>query len=253
MSSSVVTPELEYSDECVAYLMNKEKTRRDFIDRSPQKDFRYDLVQRLHVLCECLNYSTRVKHLSVYLLDYFMDNHMIIDENLELTVVCCLAISVKTEESDRTIKYKELLTESDQYSMSEILKMESIILEFFEWQLLMPTAATYIDYFSHTCLPEVDLNDNKTKQVIDKYLDKTLDIQFYRFRPSLIAAATIYYTRNKHQLVPYWPRYALNITKYTVNELMDCINELKKFDFLTKPSKRCIQLNDSGFDELLKF
>jgi len=252
---TALTPEFEYADECLQHLMQRETRRQPFHSRSPQLEFRKDLIQRIQVLCVCLKLSTRVKYLSVYILDYFMDNHVINEDVLELIVMCSLAIAVKVEECDRTLKYSHMFSDANQYSAEEVLSMEAMILRFFDWLFLTPTAATYMDYFCAKCLPQLYAKKS-VKFLVDKYLDKSLDLRFYSFSPSVIAASTVYYTRDKLNLEPVWGKDMQNITTYSTAQLKDCVHELKKFDFLTKPSKRITCLhkelddNDSGYGDL---
>ncbi|CAG2120843.1 unnamed protein product, partial [Medioppia subpectinata] len=143
MSVNQLTQEFEYADECLQHLLDTEQKRPDFHLKSPQLDARPDLMQRIQVLCLCLKLSTRVKYLSIYIMDFFMDNHVICEDKLELVLMCSLSIAVKVEECDRTVKYSQMFSETNQYSSEEVLEMEELIINHFEWQFLTPTPATY--------------------------------------------------------------------------------------------------------------
>ncbi len=67
------------------------------------------------------------------------------------------------------------MSEQNEYSMEEVLEMESIILKFFDWVFLIPTAATYIEYFCNKCFKATELN-NSVVQVVQRYLDQTIGI-----------------------------------------------------------------------------
>ena len=68
-----------------------------------------------------------------------------------------------------------MVLDPKQYLKSEALDMETKVLQFFNWDLMTPTAATYIDYFYVKCLPKSAIN-NSSRVLVDKYLDKTIGI-----------------------------------------------------------------------------
>lgn len=50
---------------------------------------------------------------------------------------------------------------SNRYSVSDILHIEIMLLEFFDWNLCVPTPAHYIDYFTKRAISGNDLIMNK--------------------------------------------------------------------------------------------
>ncbi len=61
--------------------------------RSPELKYRQHLIKRIKILCFAHKLSVRVKYLSIYILDYFMDNHDISEDKLLLSLICSLSIA----------------------------------------------------------------------------------------------------------------------------------------------------------------
>lgn len=248
-----IDPEFEYAEECYTYLVCREKHRVLFRNRSPQIEFRDELVSIIRKLCLKYKLSLRVKYLTIYILDYFMDNHQILKDRLQLILVCSLLIAAKVDENDNRIpKYKELLSAPNLYSKNEYLEMESKILQFFDWIFLTPITTNYIEYFCCKCFDEKQFNAKTVKQIAEKYLEKTIDTKFYKFYPSIIAASIIFCTRDNLGFDSNWPKYVQNITKYTSIQITECVRELKSCDIkktvMTRIPDNC--LNDSGFIDI---
>lgn len=65
----------------------------------------------------------------------------------------------------------------------DLIKMELLLLETFDWNLCMPTPAHFIDYYLHAAVQEGDLYNgwplsslSKTKVFMDKYTHYFLEV-----------------------------------------------------------------------------
>ncbi|XP_064886109.1 cyclin-J-like protein isoform X4 [Columba livia] len=117
----------------------------------------------------------------------------------------------------------------------DLLRMEMLLLENFNWNLCLPTAAHYIDYYLHASVGENDLHDGwpvtsltKTKAFLEKYAYYFLDFSvqdhaFLHFRPSLIAAACVCASRICMQISPAWTTQLELLTCYSWEHLVQCI------------------------------
>ncbi|POI25013.1 hypothetical protein CIB84_011237 [Bambusicola thoracicus] len=120
-------------------------------------------------------------------------------------------------------------------SKKDLLRMEMLLLENFNWNLCIPTAAHYIDYYLYASIGENDLHNGwpitsltKVKAFMEKYAYYFLDFSvqdhsFLHFRPSLIAAASVCASRICMQISPAWTTQLELLTCYSWEHLAQCI------------------------------
>lgn len=85
----------EYWSDILRHYKEKEAYRKKYQKQSPQLHNRRYLVDLLALIGEHMNLSRTTHHLSIYLLDYFMDNHDIERSRLHLVGLGCLLIASK--------------------------------------------------------------------------------------------------------------------------------------------------------------
>ncbi|KAJ9591464.1 hypothetical protein L9F63_002070 [Diploptera punctata] len=139
----------EYADEIVSSLRDKELQRIPFYQQSPQFSCRCLLVAWIRGIAEELNLNNTTVHLSVYLLDIFMDNHRIVVSRLHLVALVCLLLAAKFEERDINIpKISELNSRiGNVYPLRDYVLLEFMVMNFLHWSLVLPTAAHFAEYF----------------------------------------------------------------------------------------------------------
>uniref|UniRef100_A0A2K6B7S9 Cyclin-J-like protein n=1 Tax=Macaca nemestrina TaxID=9545 RepID=A0A2K6B7S9_MACNE len=121
----------------------------------------------------------------------------------------------------------------------ELLGTELLLLEAFSWNLCLPTPAHFLDYYllasvsqkDHHCHTWPTTCPRKTKECLKEYahyfLEVTLqDHVFYKFQPSVVAAACVGASRICLQLSPYWTRDLQRISSYSLEHLSTCIEIL---------------------------
>ncbi|XP_076333741.1 cyclin J isoform X3 [Tachypleus tridentatus] len=272
----------EYEEEIHDHLRAKEQKRAVFHAQSPQLHFRQFLVEWLIDICKKRNLSTPVQHLAIYLLDYFMDNHSIQREQLQLVTLGCLLVAAKFEEKDNLIpKTSELnQTVDNMYNLHEFVQMELALVEFFHWDLMVPTTAHFVEYYEHYCVCTTDFHAGRPLPALPKarvcaqhYNDYFLDLSirvackfcfvdhtFLQFPPSMVAAAIIAATRICLLISPVWPRFLQKLTYYTSEELSPCIEimlrllETEERNSTEKTSliKKVVQPSDTESSDSLK-
>ncbi|XP_042625491.1 cyclin-J-like isoform X2 [Cyprinus carpio] len=119
-----------------------------------------------------------------------------------------------------------------------LLHMELLLLETFQWNLYLPTAAHFIEYYLPVAVNEMDLHDGwpmvcmeKTMLYMSKYTDYFLEVSlqdhaFLRFVPSLVAAACVASSRVILHLSPTWPPRLQRLSAYTWEQLLPCVERL---------------------------
>lgn len=123
--------------------------------------------------------------LAVYFLDIFMDNHVIRLWRLYLVALTSLRVAAKVEEKDFTPAkvgrlnasrcfafYAQIFTieilitltiyilTGGNYSREDYNILESIMLKLFDWDMNIPTVATFGAYYAEFVADEADFNNN---------------------------------------------------------------------------------------------
>uniref|UniRef100_A0A674IM14 Cyclin-J-like protein n=1 Tax=Terrapene triunguis TaxID=2587831 RepID=A0A674IM14_9SAUR len=237
---------------------------------SPQIGMRRYFTDLLTVLSSRCNLCPTARHLAVYLLDLFMDHYDITVKQLHVISIACLLLASKLtpagschlhgaltarappplppplpckfeEKEDRVPKLEQLNNLAYMCNVNvvlnkkDLLKMELLLLENFNWNLCLPTPAHYIDYYLFASVGEKDLHNGwpitsltKVKAFMEKYAYYFLDFSvqdyaFLNFRPSLIAAACVCASRICMQISPSWTTQLQLLTCYSWEHLTQCI------------------------------
>lgn len=202
---------------------------------SPQLHKRRYLVDWVATICERCDIASETLHLAITCLDHFMDKYSIEDAQLHLIALCCLLIAAKFEECDVKIPRIQTLNYFVQnaFLTNEFRQMELLLLEFFCWNLVLPTSAHYIEYYKMAALSRDDnLNGEKVTvnmeakimKYIAKYCKYFLDISlqdfaFSQLAPSLVAAGAIAASRHCLGLIPSWTPQLREVTGFTVSQV----------------------------------
>lgn len=202
---------------------------------SPQLHKRRYLVDWVATICERCDIGCETLHLAILCLDHFMDKYSIEDTQLHLIALCCLLIAAKFEECDLNIPRIPTLNYFVQnaFLTNEFRQMEILLLEFFCWNLVLPTSAHYIEYYKLAALCSNDnLNGEKvTPQMepkimkyISKYCKYFLDISlqdfaFSQLAPSLVAGAAIASSRHSLGLTPSWTPQLRELTGFSIAQV----------------------------------
>ncbi|MGH0124690.1 UNVERIFIED_CONTAM: hypothetical protein FKN15_033342 [Acipenser sinensis] len=213
-----------------------------FRAHSPQIGMRRYFADLLAILSNRYQLCPTARHLAVYLLDLFMDHYDVAVKQLYVIALSCLLLASKFEEKeDRVPKLEQLNNLSFMCTLNlvlnkkDLIKMEVLLLETFNWNLCMPTAAHFIDYYLYASVQENDLHNGwpltsitKTKAFIEKYTHYFLEVSlqdhsFLSFRPSQVAAACIAASRICLQISPSWTTPLHLLTGYTWDHLTQCI------------------------------
>ncbi|XP_076831007.1 cyclin-J isoform X2 [Brachyhypopomus gauderio] len=185
------------------------------------------------------------RHLAVYLLDLFMDRYDISVQQLHMVALSCLLLASKFEEREDKVPKLETLNNLGCMSSMKLvltkqglLHMELLLLETFHWNLYLPTAAHFIEYYLSIAVSETDLHDGwpmvcleKSVLYMTKYADYFLEVSlqdhaFLRFAPSLVAAACVASSRVILRLSPTWPPRLQHLTGYTWEQLLPGLERL---------------------------
>lgn len=271
--------------------------RKQFLDQSPQADHRDEfigLIRKMGVnerlsrttihLGMCSFNATILKGpyiiyfvflsllVAIYLLDVFMDNHRIAYDRLATVSICCLLLAAKIEECDTGIPKLANLNSMVTYpcELSGLVALEGMMLKFYEFQMMIPTAATFLEYFIEGIADDCDYDasiENRTRfhslmamkrELTDlalEFVDLTLlNVYMMQELPSKMAAACLAAARCTLEVGEAWPYHLKIMTKYSLNEICSQKRQLQllRFNVMndmanSDPKNTDINTPDSGY------
>ncbi|XP_053547678.1 cyclin-J [Bombina bombina] len=223
----------------------KELKLPSYKGQSPQLNLRRYFADLIAIVSNRFKLCPTARHLAVYLLDLFMDRYDISIQQLHIVALSCLLLASKFEDKeDRVPKLDQLNSLGCMTNMNlvltkqNLLHMELLLLETFEWNLCLPTPAHFIEYYLSIAVHDTDLHDGwpmicleKTKIYMAKYADYFLEVSlqdhmFLNYIPSLVAAACVAASRIILRLSPTWPTRLQRLTVYPWEILVPCIERL---------------------------
>ncbi|KAF7462672.1 cyclin-J-like protein isoform X2 [Marmota monax] len=228
-------------------LREKELKLPTFRAHSPLLKSRRFFVDILTLLSSHCQLCPAARHLAIYLLDHFTDRYNITTSKQLYTVaISCLLLASKFEDrEDHVPKLEQInstrILSSQNFSLTkkELLSTELLLLEAFSWNLCLPTPAHFLDYYllasvsqkDHHCHTWPTTCPRKTKECLKEYAHYFLEVTlqdhiFYKFQPSVVAAACVGASRICLQLSPYWTRDLQRISNYSLEHLSTCIEIL---------------------------
>ncbi|XP_073746530.1 cyclin-J-like protein isoform X3 [Callorhinus ursinus] len=228
-------------------LREKELKLPAFRAHSPLLKSRRFFIDILNLLSGHCQLCPTARHLAVYLLDHFLDRYNITaSKQLYAVAVSCLLLASKFEDrEDHVPKLEQInsmrILSGQNFTLTkkELLNTELLLLEAFSWNLCLPTPAHFLDYYllasvsqkDHHCHSWSTACPRKTKECLREYAHYFLEVTlqdhiFYKFQPSVVAAACVGASRICLQLSPYWTRDLQRISNYTLEHLSTCIEIL---------------------------
>lgn len=172
-----------------------------------------------------------------------MDNHHITLERLALVSLCSVWLSAKIEERESNIPKLNDLNKmiQNQYPLCDYKSLERLFLNFFDFQMTIPTAATFCEYFIEGIVNECDysLNENCNRfnclasmkrtaaDMAFEYLEVMLfDCNMLQDVPSKMAAACLAAARHTLNIGNIWSNYLTELTKYTYEDITIAMQQL---------------------------
>ncbi|KAL0964276.1 hypothetical protein UPYG_G00321640 [Umbra pygmaea] len=250
-------------------LRYKELKLPSYKGQSPQLNIRRYFADLIAIVSNRYRLCPAARHLGVYLLDLFMDRYDITVQQLHMVALSCLLLASKFEErEDRVPKLDTLNSLGCMSSMNLVLTkqgllhLELLLLETFQWNLYLPTAAHFIDYYLSIAVTETDLHDGwpmtcleKTVLYMTKYTEYFLEVSlqdhvFLRFAPSLVAAASVAASRIILRLSPSWPSRLQRLTAYNWDHLVPCVEKMliaHDSDVKEANKQKCQQPGQMGY------
>lgn len=262
----------DYAEEILTTLHERELDRRSYADQSPQIEHRDQMIGVIRFVAKKKGLSRLTVHLgkeleaapkkkktkriiklnlclkAVYLLDVFMDNHRITVERLVLVTMCTLVLASKMEDREnQTPKLNDIGSLlNSQFYLNQWNELERLILTFFDFRLVIPTATTFFEYFIEVIVIESDVRPGAVslsssrycsflalkRELISlalDYLDLTLANRYMvQETPSKISAACMAAARSSFmELTEIWPMRLADLTGWPMVEIDIWMHQLQ--------------------------
>jgi len=153
-------------------------------------------VKDLLSLTRFFGFNTDTFSLAVSLLDRFLSVMKIQPKHLSCVGLCCFYIAVKSLEEEKNVpKANDLIRISQsRFRVSDMIRMEKIILEKLFWKIKAPTTLRFLRLF-HSHMQEQLDTDSKTILRIERLEAKLkachCSFVFSKVKPSLLALALL--------------------------------------------------------------
>lgn len=155
-------------------------------------------VKDLLSLTRFFGFSSETFSLAISLLDRFLSVMKIQPKHLSCVGLCCFYIAVKSAEEEKNVPLANELIRISQnrFTVSDMMRMEKIIMEKLYWKVKAPTALRFIRLF-HSHIQEQ--LDTETKKILSlERLEAQLkachcSFVFSKIKPSMLAMALLCY------------------------------------------------------------
>lgn len=153
-------------------------------------------VKDLLYLCRFFGFSSETFSLAVSLLDRFLSIMKIQPKHLSCVGLCCFYIAVKSSEDEKNVPLASDLIRISQnrFTVSDMVRMEKIILEKLYWKVKAPTALHFLRLFHSHVQEQLD---TKSREILGiERLEAQLkachcSFIFSKIKPSLLALALL--------------------------------------------------------------
>lgn len=192
--------------------------KQDFINekmRTILVDWLVEVHMKFKMVPESLYICTQI-------IDRYLELKQVRRSKLQLVGVAALLLAAKYEEIYPP-ELKELVYITDKaYNRSEIVEMETDIANTLNYYFTVPTIHSFLCRYlkaAHADRTMVQLSCYLAERTLQEY-------SLIRFRPSTLAAASVYIARKSLKRHPWSPTLA-KYTKYQEADLYECVDEMR--------------------------
>mmetsp|Transcript_12551 Transcript_12551/g.50229 ORF Transcript_12551/g.50229 Transcript_12551/m.50229 type:complete len:358 (+) Transcript_12551:82-1155(+) len=178
------------------------------------------IAYRLRLLSETLMLAVRI-------VDRVLSTRPVSAKKLQLVGAGALIIACKFEEMHAPPISDFVYVLKEQYTVSEMLRIERVLLNTLGFNLCMPSPLLFLRRYSKAA------GSDSTTHTLAKYLTELscLDYGMLKYTDSTIAAAAVFLARRMRRIVPFWDRCLEYYTEYEERDFIDCAAELNAVFF----------------------
>lgn len=173
------------------------------------------LIDWLVEVCVKFELMQQVLPQTVMLIDRYLQTTQTQRTKLQLVGVACLMIIAKFEEVYPPMLKDYLSVCDNAYTKAELLKMESEVVQKLGFQLIQPTALGLLTAYQG-CLQTELKNYYFAQYILEVAL---LDLASLRHRPSVLAAAAMFFVNKIFKHKEGWPTAHQTVTGYQEEDL----------------------------------
>ncbi|WOG99824.1 hypothetical protein DCAR_0519180 [Daucus carota subsp. sativus] len=157
-------------------------------------------------------------YLTINLIDRFLAVEPVIRKKLQLVGVTALLLACKYEEVSVPV-IEDLIVISDRaYTRSEVLEMETLMVNRLQFNLSVPTAYVFMKRFLKAAQ-----SDDKLELLAFYIIELCLvEYEMLKFPPSMLAAAAVFTAQCTLGKAYQWSKTSERHTNYNQHELMEC-------------------------------
>ncbi|XP_034481533.1 cyclin-J isoform X2 [Drosophila innubila] len=148
----------DYALDIFKTMKESELRRRPLNFWSTQLNQRPKLIQLCQLIARTYKLSRCALHLSIYYLDRFNDFYTIRPDKLQLVALTCLHVAGQIENTDAFVpRYSQMnCLIRDCYTPFEYKAVERKVLTFFQFELIRPTTASFVEMLACRFLTQED-------------------------------------------------------------------------------------------------
>jgi len=176
-------------------------------------------------------------HTAIGFLDMFLDVLPVDGSRLRLVGAATILIAAKIEEQEPNVPRVSTLSAycGAASTPSFIPKVETLILNHLQWEMVILTPIHFLDYYLLVCLLPGELPANPhlqsytdTRSYLAKMAEFLVDLcehhSLYReYLPSVVAAAAIGMARQMLKIAPVWSQPLQLITSHSLGDISQCM------------------------------
>ncbi|MBN3296989.1 CCNA2 protein, partial [Amia calva] len=225
----------DYAVDIFKYLREMElKTRpkAGYMKKQPDitNSMRAILVDWLVEVGEEYTLQNETLYLAVNYIDRFLSSMSVLRGKLQLVGTAAMLLASKFEEIYPPEVAEFVYIADDTYTKKQVLRMEHLILKVLSFDLAAPTISQFLSqYFLHQKV-------NPKVESLSMFLGELSLVDsdpFLKYLPSVLAAAA-FALANFTITGGSWGKSLVELTGYTVESLLPCINDLHE-TYLTAP------------------
>ncbi|XP_076043465.1 cyclin A [Oratosquilla oratoria] len=213
----------EYAADIYKYLREAEvchKPRANYMVKQTDitNGMRWILVDWLVEVAEEYSLQTETLYLAVSYIDRFLSHMSVKRDKLQLVGTTAMFIAAKYEEIYPPDVGQFAYITDNTYKVSQILRMEHLILKVLSFDMAVPTA----NVFTQHCARLINSSEETLHLALFLSELSLLDCDpFLRYLPSQISAAALALANHTKNL-PVWPDVCVKHTGYTLDDLKEC-------------------------------
>lgn len=220
----------EYAPEIADQLFHDEAV---FLPRADYMEAQQDINGKMRAILVDWLVEVHMKYrlrpetlfLAVNLIDRYMSLLPVLRRRLQLLGVVAMFVAAKFEEIDPPKATDFVYITDNTYSKDELFQMECNMLSTLEFQVVVPTAAHFVNQFVKANGCENPRHAEVIKYIMELAL---LDLRMIRHKPSHLVAAAVLLSNELFGRAMPWPEHMVQISRHSDAELRVCCEELRQ-------------------------